>query len=191
MSSQVNGLMPVSSLPTWRESGIAAFDEPPNWFAVYTSPRHEKAVSRQLDSRSLEFFLPLYKSVRRWKNGCRVAVEQPLFPGYVFVHVRRRDSAKVLQIPGIVAIVSRGRNPAPLPTADIESLRLALPQRLIEPHPYLAAGQKVRIVCGPLTGFVGVVSRTKSGLRAVLTLDLISQSIAVEVGIEEIEPVRP
>src|SRR6185437_10100378 len=51
----------------------------PNWFAAYTTPRHEKAVVRQLEARHLESFLPLYSSVSRWKNGCRVVVDRPLF----------------------------------------------------------------------------------------------------------------
>src|SRR3954449_12319558 len=77
-------------------------EQPLHWFAAYTAPRHEKAVLRHLDVRNVESFLPLYTSVRRWKNGCRVAVERPLFPGYVFVHIARRSSVKVLQVPGVV-----------------------------------------------------------------------------------------
>ena len=161
-----------------------------HWFAAYTSPRHEKAVVRQLNVREVESFLPLYTSVRRWKNGCQVAIEQPLFPGYVFVHVERRHSTKVLQVPGVVSIVGTGRAPSPLPRQEIESLRAGLPQRCYEPHPYLAAGDKVRIVEGPLAGMSGVLVRRKKSLRVVLSLDLIMQSVAVEIGMNEIEPFR-
>ncbi len=160
------------------------------WFAAYTTPRHEKAVVRQLNVRGVESFLPLYRSVRRWKNGCQVAVEQPLFPGYVFVRVERRHSVKVLQVPGVVSIVGSGREPSPLPHQEIESLRAALPQRCYEPHPYLAVGDKVRITEGPLAGMAGVLVRKKKALRVVLTLDLILQSVAVEIGMDEIEPFR-
>jgi transcription antitermination factor NusG len=160
------------------------------WFAAYTAPRHEKAVVRQLIARKVESFLPLYTSIRRWKNGCQVAVEQPLFPGYVFVHVQRPDSIRVLQVPGVVSLVGKGREPAELSSREIESLREALPQRFYEPHPLLAAGDKVRIIAGPLTGMTGVLVRQKKSLRVVLTLDLIMQSVAVEIGIDEIEPFR-
>jgi transcription antitermination factor NusG len=162
----------------------------PKWFAAYTTPRHEKAVVRQLDARHLECFLPLYSSVRRWKNGCRVTVDRPLFPGYVFVRVRRRDSVKVLQVPGVLSIVSSGREPSALPSAEIESLRLGLPLRQFEPHPYLVAGEKVRITAGSLEGMVGVLVRRKNDFRVILTLDLIRQSVSVEIGADEIEPLR-
>jgi transcription antitermination factor NusG len=165
-------------------------DHPQHWFAAYTAPRHEKAVVRQFKVREIESFLPLYTSVRRWKNGCQVAVAQPLFPGYVFVHVQRRHSGEVLQVPGVVSIVGSGREPSVLPAAEIESLRAGLPQRCYEPHPYLAVGDKVRIVEGPLAGMSGVLVRRKKPLRVVLTLDLIMQSVAVEIGMDEIEPFR-
>jgi transcription antitermination factor NusG len=147
-------------------------------------------VVRQLSARYIESFLPLYSSARRWKNGCRVTVEQPLFPNYVFVHVHRRDSVRVLQSPGVVAIVSSGREPSALPAGEIESLRAGLPQRKYEPHPYLIAGEKVRIVSGAMAGLVGVLVRKKNQFRVVMTLDLIRQSVSVEIDIGEIEPLQ-
>jgi transcription antitermination factor NusG len=160
------------------------------WFAAYTTPRHEKAVVRHLDVREFESFLPLYTSVRRWKNGCQVAVERPLFPGYVFVCIERRSSTRVLEIPGVVSIVGSGRTLSALATHEIESLRAGLPQRRHEPHPYLATGDRVSVIGGPFMGMSGVLIRRKNHLRVVLTLDLIIQSVAVEIGIDEIEPFR-
>jgi transcription antitermination factor NusG len=160
------------------------------WFAVYTTPRHEKAVARHFKVRQLEAFLPLYRSLHRWKNGCRVSVDQPLFPSYVFVSLQRGDYIRALQTPGVVCLVGRGREPAPLPTYEIESLRSGLALRHFEPHPYLVAGKRVRIHSGALAGLMGVLVRKKNHLRVVLSLDLIMQSASVEIGIEEIEPVR-
>ena len=54
--------------------------ESPRWFAVYTSPRHEKAVARHFEFRTIESFLPLYMEMHRWKNGCRVMWSSPSFP---------------------------------------------------------------------------------------------------------------
>lgn len=159
-----------------------------NWFAAYTTPRHEKMVARHLVGRHIESFLPLYTSIRRWKNGCRLPVDKPLFPGYIFVNIPRKESVKVLQVPGVVSIVSAGREPSPLPSAEIESLRSALPLLRVEPHPYLVVGEKVQITSGSLTGMIGVLVRKKNDLRVVLTLDLIQQSVAVEIDAEQIEP---
>ena len=161
--------------------------EAPVWLAAYTTARHEKAVVRHLDVREVENFLPLYKAVRKWKNGCRVDVEFPVFPNYVFVRVDRRMSHRVLDAPGVVAFAGSGRVPVSVPDSEIEWLRNEPPLRKFEPHPYLVIGSRVRIKSGPLAGMNGVLTRKKSGLRVVLSIDLIRQSVAVEVGVDEIE----
>src|SRR5271166_4487220 len=90
----------------------------PQWFAVYTTPRHEKSVARHFAVREIEAFLPLYRSVRRWKNGCRVSVEQPLFPNYLFVSLERPEYSRVLQTPGVLSLVGSGRQPSPLEASE-------------------------------------------------------------------------
>jgi len=65
------------------------------WYAAYTNPRHEKHVAVQMDRKCIECFVPLYRSVRRWKDR-RKELELPLFPGYVFVHMALRDRLQVL-----------------------------------------------------------------------------------------------
>lgn len=190
--SAIRGPMVVSvACPSvWPGEPGAARGPSSRWFAVYTTSRHEKAVTRQFEVRQIEAFLPLYRSVRRWRNGCRVNVDQPLFPSYVFARLDRPDYVRVLQTPGVLSLVGCGREPSPLPTSEIEALRSELPLREFEPHPYLVAGDRVRIHSGALAGMVGVLLRRKSNLRVVLTLDLIMQSVAVEIGAKEIEPVR-
>ena len=56
------------------------------WYAAYTCARHEKRVAQQLEVRQVENFLPLYRSVRRWKDR-RKELQLALFPGYVFVRM--------------------------------------------------------------------------------------------------------
>jgi transcription antitermination factor NusG len=168
---------------------IASVVESPKWFAVYTTPRHEKAVARHFEFQRIESFLPLYTEMHRWKNGCRVNVEQPLFPGYIFARIGRRDSPQVRSVPGVLLIVGSGREPQPLPDFEIEALRSGLHLRKFEPHPYLVVGEKARIKSGSLAGMVGVLARKKNNLRVVLTLELIMRSVAVEVDADELERV--
>ena len=164
--------------------------ESPRWFAVYTSSRHEKAVARHFEFRAIESFLPLYTEMHRWKNGCRVKVEQPLFPGYVFARVGRGGTTQVLSVPGVLLIVGSGREPLALPDFEIEALRSGLHLRRFEPHPYLVVGERARIKSGSLAGMVGILARKKNNLRVVLTLELIMRSVAVEVDADELERVN-
>jgi transcription antitermination factor NusG len=160
------------------------------WYAAQTCANHEKRVLEQLSQREVEGYLPLYESVRRWKDR-RVRLEMPLFPGYVFVHLALRDRMRVLQTPSVVRLVSFGGQPAVLPEQEIETLRQGLTRELrAEPHAYLKTGQRVRVRSGPLRGLEGILVRKKNGSRFVISLDLIMRSVAAEIDVAELEPVR-
>jgi len=62
--------------------GLPAPSPEPRWYAAYTCANHEKRVAAELGARDVEHFLPLYSSMRRWKDR-RVQLQLPLFPGYV------------------------------------------------------------------------------------------------------------
>jgi len=157
-----------------------------NWYAAYTSARHEKSVARQLDERSINCFLPLYRSWHRWADR-RKQVELALFPGYVFVHIDPRERLRILQLPGVVRLVSFNGTPAPLPETEIEVLRNGLEQGIYaQPHPYLRAGRRVRVIRGPLAGAHGILVRKKDKLRFVISIDVLMRSVAVELDAEDI-----
>jgi len=152
------------------------------WYAVYTTNRHEKRVALHFSQRAIEHYLPLYRAERKWRNGLRVTLDLPLFPCYIFARIPLSERARVLSVPGTLTVVGgTGRDPVPLPDADIDALRWGLKAQLIEPHPRLTAGQQVRILSGAFAGMEGVVLRRKGACRVVITLKQIMQSIAVEV----------
>lgn len=161
-----------------------------NWYALYTCPRHEKCVAQQIEQRSISCFLPLYRSVRRWKDR-RKELELALFPGYVFVRLAMKDRLRVLQLPSAVRLVSFNGQPAVLPETEIDQLRERLAQGRVEPHPYLRVGRRVRVCGGPMQGLEGIIVRRKDRCRVVFSLDLIMRSVAVEVDESDVEPVTP
>ncbi len=158
-----------------------------NWYALYTCPRHEKYVAQQIERRHISCFLPLYRSVRRWKDR-RKELELALFPGYVFVHIALQDRLQVLQVPGAVRLVTFNGQPAVLPALEIECLRnRQTGVGAIQPHPYLCVGRRVRVRSGPLEGLEGIIRRSKDKCRVVFSLDLIMRSVAVEVDAADVE----
>ena len=163
----------------------------PNWFAVHTSSCQEKRVAQHLSTRDIEHFLPLSRRPRRWKNGCTMVLEQPLFPGYLFIKIPRTERVRVLELPGVHSIVGNGREPIALPNEEIESLREGVGQLNLEPCPYLNVGERARIVRGPLSGMTGIIARKKNGLRLILSLDAIMKSVSVEIDALDLEAVAP
>jgi transcription antitermination factor NusG len=166
----------------------AAAYQQAHWYAVYTVSRHEKVVARQMNGNGLDHFLPLYKSVRRWKDR-RKELELPLFPGYVFVRIAFQDRLRVQKLTGVLQIVSFNGKPASLPENEIDALRNGLARNAwLEPHPYLKVGRRVRVRNGPMAGVDGILVRRKDKFRLVLSVDLIRQAVALEVDGADVEP---
>lgn len=176
--------LPLAGCEAWR----ATASEPAQWYVLYLCSRHEKQVARHLAEKNCEHFLPLYESVRRWKNR-HVRLQMPLFPGYLFVHIALHERIRVLQIPGVVGFVGDQGRGTPLCGDEIESLR-SCPSPKVRPHPYLEVGRRVRVTQGPMAGAEGILVRNKGSMRVVISLELIRQSMSVEVDAAEIEPVK-
>jgi transcriptional antiterminator NusG len=153
-----------------------------DWFALYTTSRHEKNVAKQLDERQIENFLPLYRTDRHWEKRSPVRLELPLFPNYLFV--RAGQKASLLSVPGVLSIVGSGRQP----NHEIEAFRSAVDVCKLEPHSVFAVGERVRIKNGALAGMQGVLVRKKSNLRVVLTVEAIRSSVSAEVDGADLEP---
>jgi len=157
------------------------------WYAVFTMANHEKRAVARCEQRQVECFLPLYKVRRKWKNRCTVDLELPLFPNYFFARIIPRDRVRVLELPGVISIVSSGGTLLPLETEYVNALRDGILAHKIEPHQNLEAGERVRIASGPLAGAEGILERRKNDLRVVLRLDMLARSVSVEVAAPMIE----
>src|SRR5262249_30352626 len=140
-----------------------------------------------LDERCIERFLPLYRSWHRWKDR-RKLVELALFPSYVFVRIQARHKLRVLQVPGVVSLVTFNGQLVALPEQEINALRSGLDQGVYaEPCPYLRVGRRVRVAAGPLVGAEGILIKKKDKCRVVISLDVLMRSVAVEVDGTDLE----
>ncbi len=158
------------------------------WYALYTCPRHEKRVAEQVEQRRISCFLPLYRSVRRWKDR-RKELELALFPGYVFVRIAPQNRLQVLMLPGVIRLVMFNGQPSALPEEEIESLRRGLAGCVgMTPHPYLQVGRRVRVRSGPMAGLEGILRRRKEGLRLVISIEMLARAVAVEIDEADVVP---
>jgi len=158
------------------------------WCAVYTRHQHEKSIEEMLKAKGFEVFLPLYESTRRWKDRRKV-LSLPLFPCYVFVRGAHERRLPVLTTPGVHMIISRGERVATVPEEEIEAIRRTVDGSYsVEPHPFLRCGERVRVVRGSLEGVEGILTRKKNSYRLVLSVDMLAQSVSVEVDALDVEP---
>jgi len=152
------------------------------WYALHTRYQHEKAVAQILAHKQFDVFLPQYTAIHRWKDRNR-RLSLPLFPCYLFIRGRLERRLDILATPGIIGWVGVG-GPSVIPAGEMEAVRRVV-ERIdkVEPHPYLACGDRVRVRTGPLAGIEGVLVRKKNLYRLVLSVDILQRSAAVEVDV--------
>jgi transcription antitermination factor NusG len=160
------------------------------WWVVYTRHQHEKAVAGALAAKGHEVFLPLYASLRKWKDR-RKAITLPLFPCYVFVRGAQDRRLSVVTTPGVYMMLTKGDSPAVIPEDEIEAIRRAHEGQMnIEPHPFLKCGQRVRVKCGTLEGVEGILVRVRNLFRLVLSVEILNKSVAVEIDASSVEAIH-
>jgi len=106
-----------------------------HWFAAYTNSHREKRVASHLTERQVESFLPLYATRRRWRNRCEMNLDLPLFPNYVFVRIDLRERVRVLEVPGVLLLVSFGRTPRRSPISKSRRSAPELNRGKLSPTP--------------------------------------------------------
>ena len=158
------------------------------WWALHTSHQHEKAVAEMLAAKGLEVYLPLYKSQRCWRDRKKI-LSLPLFPCYLFVRGGLHRRSQIVTTPGVHKILSNGAQAVIIPEAEIQAIRKTVegPSR-VEPHPFLKCGEWVRVKRGTLEGIEGVLVRKKNLCRLVLSVNMLAQSVGVEIDASDVEP---
>jgi transcription antitermination factor NusG len=163
---------------------------PEAWYAVRTRSNFEKNVSAELSGKGLDVFLPTFLEGRQWKDRKKV-IELPLFPGYLFARIADTNEARlgILKATGVVQILGHGQSIEPVPDEQVQAVRTLLSANAsCLTHPFLREGSRVRIRAGVLKGLEGFLVRLKNEFRLVISVELLCQSVAAEVDVQNVEP---
>ena len=158
------------------------------WFALQVRGHYDNIVTAHLGGKGYEWFLPLYKSRRRWSDRYK-EMERPLFPGYLFCRLNPLNRLPILMIPGVTRIVGAAKDPVPIDETEIAAIQATVKSGLpSQPWPFLQVGHKVRIEYGPLCGVEGILLSFRGHQRLVLSVTLLQRSVAVQVDAAWVQP---
>ena len=153
------------------------------WYALHTKSRFEQKVHDQLCGKSLETFLPRIQVWSRRKDR-RKKILVPMIPGYVFVRsqLEAEEYYRIIQTIGVVRMVALKGKPIPANDDEISSLMILHgTDRTVQNRSYMAKGNQVMIMEGPLKGLIGIYLRHKSKSKVVVSLELLQRSLEVEI----------
>lgn len=147
---------------------------------------------KQLIKKEIETFLPLIEQWSRRKDR-RKRISLPLFAGYLFVRtlMDAYTHLEILKTDSVVRILGSNGKPIPIPDGQIFAIKaLTKSGMAVTPCAYLREGMKVRVVNGPLIGVEGILLKTQPKKhRLVLSVDLLKESVSVEIDELDVEPI--
>jgi transcription antitermination factor NusG len=165
-------------------------NEEKHWYAVYTNPRVEKKLSKLLQKYGIQNYLPLILEKRKWSDRIK-EVEVPCFKSYIFVKIEFwKERVKVLQLPGSHHFVFAKGVPAIIDETHILALQTTLQMRTesveVRENEALTKGKMVKVISGPLEGYVLEVEKRKNKVAVFLRFPFMNQMVISEVKIEDI-----
>jgi transcriptional antiterminator RfaH len=158
-----------------------------NWFAVYTRPRQEKALARELVELEVPFYLPLITKTRIAK-GRRARSFLPLFSSYLFMLGTERERVLALatnRILQTLAVPDRAKM-----TRDLSHVHQLIEQGVpLTIESRLSPGQRVRVKSGSLRGVEGVVVSRRGEDRLLVAVQFLQQGVSITIHDFQVEPI--
>nr|WP_295873274.1 UpxY family transcription antiterminator [uncultured Chitinophaga sp.] len=152
------------------------------WYVLYTRPKFEKKICREIAYLKCEHYCPQRVVARQWSDRIK-KVEEPLFSGYVFVKADARARYDMLKIPGVVKFVSNEGTHATISVSEINRIRLieTCPGH-VQREDYYTPGDLVMVRNGVFEGMKGILVRLLGGeSRFLIRLPILKQAISVEI----------
>jgi transcription antitermination factor NusG len=154
------------------------------WHVIYTRPKYEKKVQKELMAQKYISYLPLVSKVSTWSDR-RKMIDVPLFSSYVFVSLDDiRIYYKILQIKGVVNFIKFENQFAIVKDSEIEMIKLLINKSSnIKVNSEIKVGEKKTITSGPFCGYQCEVSSYNGKNKVYAKIESLQQTITAEMDI--------
>ena len=170
------------------------------WYIVHTYSGYENKVKSNLEKR-IEYMnmadkifrveVP-QKTVTQIKNGKKHEKDEKIFPGYVLVEmIMDEDSWYVVRhTAGVSKFVGSAKKPIPAKESEIKKIIHRSTSQVQKIELDVKAGDKIRIISGPFSDFVGDISEVypdKAKLR--VSVSVFGRETPVELEYKQIQKI--
>lgn len=156
-----------------------------SWYVLYLRPRTEKKVAWVCQVNRVVYYLPLREETKIYQRR-KVTVQKPLFSGYLFASLGPDDRLCLQRTNHILQILTPSDEDALI--RDLAQIRLALEaDPKLEASAAFRSGRRVRIKGGPFMGVEGVLGTLRGKTQVRLNVEMIGQSVALDVDRDLIE----
>lgn len=149
------------------EEEPAAEAEGRAWYVVHSYSGYENKVKTNLEQRIesmgmqdkiFQVVVPTEEEIEV-RDGQRRITEKKIFPGYILVEMLMTDDSwyAVRNTPGVTGFVGMGKKPTPLRPEEVQRIMKRMEEEAPKIKVTFRPGQRIRIIDGPFTDFVGSV----------------------------------
>ena len=155
---------------------------PERWYLLQCKPQQQQRALQHLGNQQYHCFNPSRPVQRRIRRKLQTR-DEPLFPGYLFIHLGPQTNWRsLLATRGVLKVVSFNGKMIPVADEVIEALWQRCHQsEESEPEPLFRAGQRVVVTEGCFRHIEAIVQATHGDERVVLLLNLLHQPQQVEM----------
>jgi transcriptional antiterminator NusG len=137
------------------------------WYVIHSYSGYENKVKNNLEQRIesmgiqdkiFQVIVPTEEEIEV-RDGQRRITEKKIFPGYILVEMIMTDESWyiVRNTPGVTGFVGMGNRPTPLRSEEVQRIMKRMEAEAPRVKVTFRPGQRVRIIDGPFTDFVGSV----------------------------------
>jgi transcriptional antiterminator NusG len=168
------------------------------WYVVHTYSGYENKVktnletiveNRKMNELIVSVRVPTEMVTEIKENNERKEVERKVFPGYVLIKMIMNDDTWyiVRNIRGVTGFVGPGNKPIPLTEAEVASLGVDKKTITVA----FAVGDNVKVIEGPLDGFIGLVEELDAEKdRVKVIVSMFGRETPVELTLDQVEPIE-
>ena len=168
----------------------------PRWYVVHTYSGYENKVKTDLEktikNRELEDFffdivVPMEEQIEI-KDGKRKTNLKKVFPGYVLIKmiVTEESWYIVRNTRGVTGFVGSGTDPIPLTEEEIRNMGFEVAVVNVD----YEVSDSVRVVNGPLAGFIGTVQEiNKEKGKVKVLVSMFGRETPVELEFAQVEKI--
>jgi transcription antitermination factor NusG len=159
------------------------------WTPIRTKPKKEKKLAEYCEANKIDYYLPLRRSVKRYGRKT-VEFFPPMFGGYIFCLLDNDIFKLLVRSNAVFFSVKVDDILERQLIIDLNNIKIfekisCRKEVIIKPE--LISGKEIQITNGPLSGISGIIQKRKSNIAVTVNIEMLGQSITVEVDMGDVE----
>ena len=167
------------------------------WYVAHTYSGYESMVkasiqkaaeTRQMQDLILEVSIPMETVTERSGNEVKT-IERKIYPGYVIIKMVMTDDSwhLVRNTRGVTGFIGSSTGPVPLTEEEIIKMGVEKHEIILD----YAVGDTVKVIDGPLDGFLGTVEELEPERDLVrVVVSMFGRETPVDLELDQVEPVN-